>query len=58
MHPQLVYVTGSRLLLYWKNMWLRMMCLQIIWQENRKSQQRLWSAAILRGEDMVQAGCD
>ena len=25
---------------------------------NRKSQQRLWSAAIPHGEDVVQAGCD
>ena len=25
---------------------------------NRQFQQRSWSAAILRGEDMVQAGCD
>ena len=50
---------GLRLLSYWKNMWLRMMCcLQIIWRENRKSQQRLWSATILHGEDVVQAGCD
>ena len=50
---------GLRLLLYQKNMWLRMMCcLQIIWQENRKSQQRSWSAAIPDGEDVVQAGCD
>ena len=52
-------VTGSRLLLYQKNMWLRRMCcLQIIWQENRKSQQRSWSAALPHGEDMVQAGCN
>ena len=48
-------VMGLRLLSYRKNTWLRMMCcLQIIWWENR----RLWSAAIPRGEDMVQAGCD
>ena len=33
-------------------------CLQIIWQENRKFQQRLWSATIPHREDMVQAGCD
>ena len=52
-------VMGLRLLLYWKNMWVRMMCcLQIIWRENRESQQRSWSAAILHGEDVVQAGCD
>ena len=52
-------VMGLRLLLYWKNMWLRMMCcLQIIWRENRESQQRSWSVAILCGEDVVQAGCD
>ena len=55
----LVYVTGSRLFSYQKNMWLRTMCcLQIIWWENRKSQRRSWSAAILREEDVVQAGCD
>ena len=54
-----VNVTGSRLLLYWKNTWLRMMyCLQIIWWENRGFWQRLWGAAIPCGEDMVQAGCD
>ena len=54
-----VHVMGSRLLLYRKNMWLRMMCcLQIIWQENRKFQQRSWSTTILHREDMVQAGCD
>ena len=53
------YVKGLRLLLYRKNTWLRTMCcLQIIWRENRKSQQRSWSAVIPRGEDMVQAGCD
>ena len=52
-------VTGSRLLSYWKNMWLRTMCcLQIIWQENRKSPWRSWSVAIPCGEDVVQAGCD
>ena len=29
-----IIVTGSKLLSYWKNMWLRMMCcLQIIWQK-------------------------
>ena len=50
---------GLRLLSYRKNMWLRTMCfLQIIWWENRKSEQRLWSAAIPCGEDVVQAGCD
>ena len=54
-----IIVTGSRLLLYQKNTWLRTMCyLQIIWWENRKSQWRSWSAAIPRGEDVVQAGCD
>ena len=26
--------------------------------ENRGFRQRLWGAAIMRGEDMVQAGCD
>ena len=49
-----IYVTGwiPRLLLYWKNTWLRTMCcLQIIWQ-------RSWGAAILHREDVVQAGCD
>ena len=52
-------VTGSRLLSYRKNTWLRTMCcLQIIWRENMKSQRRSWSAAIPCGEDMVQAGCD
>ena len=52
-------VMGLRLLLYRKNMWLRMMyCLQIIWQENRKLKQRLWSATILCREDMVEAGCE
>ena len=52
-------VTGSRLLLYQKNTWLRMMCcLQIIWWENKKFQWRSWSATILHKEDMVQAGCD
>ena len=52
-------VTGSRLLSYQKNTWLRTMCcLQIIWQENRKSQWRSWSDAIPCGEDVVQAGCD
>ena len=54
-----INVIGLRLLSYRKNMWLRTMCcLQIIWQENRKSQWRSWSAAILHGEDVVQAGCD
>ena len=54
-----INVMASRVLSYWKNTWLRMMCcLQIIWRENRKSQQRLWSAAILCGEDVFQAGCD
>ena len=54
-----ITVTGSRLLLYWKNTWLRTMCcLQIIWRKNRKSQRRLWSAAIPCGEHLVQAGCD
>ena len=38
--------------------WRTMCCLQIIWQGDRESQQRLWSAAIPGGEDMVQAGCD
>ena len=52
-------VTGSRLLSYLKNTWLRTMCcLQIIWWENRKSQQRSWSAAVPHGEDVVQTGCD
>ena len=52
-------VTGLRLLSYRKNTWLRMMCcLQIIWQENRKSQWMSWSAAIPHGEDVVQADCD
>ena len=47
-------VTGSRLLSYWKNMWLRTMyCSQIIWQENKKFQQRSWSATIPCREDMV-----
>ena len=54
-----VNVTGSRLLLYQKNMWLRTIyCLHIIWWKNRELQWRSWSAAILCGEDMVQAGCD
>ena len=54
-----IIVTGSRLLLYRKNMWLRMIyCLQIIWWENRKFQWRLWSATIPHREDMAQAGCD
>ena len=53
-----VNVTGSRLLSYRKNTWLRTMCcLQIIGQENKKFQQE-WSATILHREDMVQAGCD
>ena len=53
------YVTGLRLLSYHKNMWLRTICcLQIIWRENRKLQQRSWSATILHREDMAQAGCD
>ena len=57
--PVIVNVTGSRLLSYQKNTWLRTIyCLQIIWQENRKSQWRSWSATILCWEDMVQAGCD
>ena len=30
----------------------------IIWWENKKFQQRSWSATILHREDMVQAGCD
>ena len=52
-------VMGSRLLSYRKNMWLRTMCcLQISWQENRKFQQRSWSATFPHREDMVQAGCD
>ena len=55
----LLYVTGLRLCPHWKNMWLRMIyCLQIIWQENRKFEQRLWSATIPHREDMVQVGCD
>ena len=38
-------VTGSRLLSYRKNTWLRMMCcLQIIWWENRKFQ---WGHGVL-----------
>ena len=42
-----------------ENTWLRMIyCLEIIWQENRKFQQRLWSATIPHKEDMVEAGCD
>ena len=42
-----------------KSTWVRTIyCLQIIWRENRKSQWKLWSAAILHGEDVVQAGCD
>ena len=54
-----IIVTGSRLLLYQKNTWLRTMyCLQIIWWKNRKSQWRSWSAAIPHGEDVVQAACD
>ena len=54
-----IIVMGLRLLSYWKNTWLGMMCcLQIIWQENRKSQRRSWSAAVPHGEDVVQAGCD
>ena len=35
-----------------------MCCLQIIWRENRKSQRRSWSAGVLHGKDVVQAGCD
>ena len=36
-----INVMGSRLLSYWKNVWLRMMCcLRIIWQENKKFQIR------------------
>ena len=39
---------------WFENMWLRMIyCLQIMWQENRKFQWRLWSATILHKEDMV-----
>ena len=54
-----IYVTGSRLLSYWKSTWVRTIyCLQIIWWENRKFQQRLRSATIPHREDMVQAGCD
>ena len=54
-----IYVTGSRLLSYRKNTWLRTVCcLQIIWWENKKFQQRSWSATIPHREDMVQAGCD
>ena len=52
-------VTGSRLLSYQKNMWLRMIyCLEIIRQENRKLQWRSWSVTIPHREDRVQAGCD
>ena len=55
----ITYVMGSRLLLYWKNMWLKMKyCLQIIWRENRKFQWRSWSATIPHRKDMVQAGCE
>ena len=53
------YVKGSRLLSYRKDTWLRTVCcLQIIWWENRISQQRSWSATIPHRQDMVQAGCD
>ena len=52
-------VTGSRLLPYQKNTWLRTIyCLQIILWENMKFQQGSWSATILHREDVVQAGCD
>ena len=58
-NKDIVNVMGSRLLLYQKSTLLRMMCcLQIIWWENKKFQQRSWSATILHREDMVQAGCD
>ena len=54
-----ITVMGLRLLSYRKNTWLRTIYyLQIIWHENRKFQQRSWSATIQHREDMVQAGCD
>ena len=52
-------VTGSRLLSYQKNMWLRMIyCLEFIRQENRKLQWRSQSVTIPHREDRAQAGCD
>ena len=51
------FVTGLRLLSY-RKITLRTMCLQIIWWENKKFQQRSWSATIPCREDMVQVGCD
>ena len=59
MFPSLVIKVCSSYCNRFENTWLRMIyCLQIIWWENRKFQQRLLSATIQHREDMVQVGGD